>query len=186
VKLDRAGQLTSAIREYQFAISLAPDFAPAHYNLAVAYEQAVQYDLALSSYQNALLADPEMYLAYNNLARLYIVRRGEYREALELLNRAQQRNPSDPLVRYTLLKNHGWALIGLRLYGQAETELRQALSLNAQGAAAYCLLAQVLEERPQPDADAAHTAWENCLRYENSGDEVEAELLDRARERLRH
>lgn len=186
VQLELAGQLTSAIREYQTAISLAPLYAQAHYNLAVTYERAVQYDLALSSYQNALLADPEMYLAYNNLARLYIVRRGEYREALELLNRAQQRDPGDPLVRYTLLKNHGWALIGLQLYGQAETQLRQALSLNSQGAAAYCLLAQVLEERPQPDADAARAAWENCLRYENSGDEVETELLDRARERLQH
>jgi Tfp pilus assembly protein PilF len=186
VQLEQGGQLTTAIGEYQFAISLAPIYAQAHYNLAVAYERAVQYDLALSSYQNALLADPEMYLAYNNLARLYIARRGEYGEALEMLNRAQQRNPSDPLVRYTLLKNHGWALIGLRLYGQAETELRQALSLNIQGAAAYCLLAQVLEERPQPDVVAANTAWENCLRYENSGDEIEGALLDRARERLQH
>ena len=45
--LDETGRLNEAIKAYQAAISLAPTYADAHYNLALAYEKARQPRKAL-------------------------------------------------------------------------------------------------------------------------------------------
>jgi tetratricopeptide (TPR) repeat protein len=145
----------------------------------------LEYDKALSEYQRAIETDERFYDAYNNLARLYILRRSDSTSALALLNAVLERNlglePAHQTgVQYSLLKNRGWANFNLKYYELAETDLRQALALRADGAAAHCLLAQVLEAQGNPRAALAE--WEACLRYEK-GDFVEANWLGLARER---
>jgi tetratricopeptide (TPR) repeat protein len=49
--LDETGRLPEAIRAYEAAISLAPTYADAHYNLALAYEKARQPRKALTHWQ---------------------------------------------------------------------------------------------------------------------------------------
>jgi tetratricopeptide (TPR) repeat protein len=49
--LDETGRLPDAIRAYQSAIALAPTYADAHYNLALAYEKARQPRKALRHWQ---------------------------------------------------------------------------------------------------------------------------------------
>ena len=71
VRQQLAGRITSAIDSYERAISLAPDFALANYNLGAAYDEILQYDKALVEYQTAIQNDPQLYFAYNNLARIY-------------------------------------------------------------------------------------------------------------------
>jgi hypothetical protein len=66
----------------------------------------------------------------------------------------------------------------------AMTDLVHAIDLRSNGAAAHCLLAQVLEAR---DTTAKPTAeWEACLRYAHadSPPQVEATWLATARLRL--
>jgi tetratricopeptide (TPR) repeat protein len=66
------GHLYQAIDDLRRAASLDPGNVQAHYNLAVVFEEAGQYDKAEPEYQSAMALDGKFYPAYNNLARLYI------------------------------------------------------------------------------------------------------------------
>ena len=182
VRQQLAGRITSAIDSYERAISLAPDFALAHYNLGAAYDEILQYDKALVEYQTAIQNDPRLYFAYNNLARLYMLQKRDYVSALRLLDRGVALNPSEPAVKYSLLKNRAWAYLAIKLPGLAETDLRQALLLRPEGAAAHCLLAQVLEARGKV-ADAL-PSWEWCVAYYGPAENVEPDWYATARERV--
>jgi tetratricopeptide (TPR) repeat protein len=173
------GALTRAVASFQRAISADPDFAVGHYNLANAYEESLEYDAAIKEYMTAIQGRPDLYFAYNNLARIYLLRRNDPASALELLRKAQALNPSDVEVRYSLAKNQGWAHLRLNLPHLAESDLRQALALKADGGAAHCLLAQAQEMmRETPVA-----SWEQCAAY-NADRDVEAEWDAVAQERL--
>ena len=182
VRRQEAGRITTAIASYTRAVSLRPDFALAHYNLGSAYEEILQYDKALVEYQTAIQADPQIYLAYNNLAHLYMLQKRDYISALRLTTRGLDLKPAEPAVRYSLYKNRAWAYLGLKLPRLAEADLRQALVARTEGAAAYCLLAQVLELKGRT-ADAL-PAWENCVAYYAPGEGVEPDWYAAARERL--
>jgi tetratricopeptide (TPR) repeat protein len=190
VQYQNQGNYLKAIQQYQRAISLQPDYPQAHYNLGYAFEQMGNYEQAMSAYRVAFQADAEFYAAYNNLAHLALVNE-DYTAALELLQTAFAQNLDsmlqEPLLSeayYTLYKNRGWAYYGLDHLNPAEEELRQALERKKEGAAAYCLLAQVLEAQEPTPADAAiRQAWENCIRYA-PGEHVQATWLARARDSL--
>jgi tetratricopeptide (TPR) repeat protein len=176
--------VTSAIENYQRAISLDADYAEAHYNLGTAYEDVLEYDKAISEYQTALIADRRFSHVTNNLARLYILRRASpssYSSALQLVNDELNRSPKERNLEYSLYKNRGWAYLGLNLHELAERDLRHALTLRADGAAAHCLLAQVLEAQEKPTEALA--AWELCLAYDRH-DFVDAIWLGTAETRL--
>jgi tetratricopeptide (TPR) repeat protein len=168
LRSEQQGNISSAMQDYKRAISLNPDFAQAHYNLADAYEEVLDYDSAQTEYKTAILADPKLYSSYNNLARLYMLRASDFAQALLLLNRSLDNAPGTAagqqipeLIRYTLFKNRGWAYFGLGDYASAEEDLGQALKLRPDGSAAHCLLAQVQEKAGQtPTAE-----WEACLSY---------------------
>ena len=176
------GQVTSAITSYQRSISLHPDYALAHYNLAVAYEEVLDYDKALAEYHTALAADPKMYYVYNNLARLYLLRRQDYASALEMLNDALALEPPEASVRYSLFKNRAWAYVGLNLLTLAETDVRHAQELEPNGAAAHCLLGQMLEAQGKPDE--AVESWERCVGYATPDGSVPPEWYALAQDRL--
>jgi tetratricopeptide (TPR) repeat protein len=184
----RAGRETSAITDFKRAISLKPDFADAHYNLGDTYEEIVEYDMALSEYISAILADPQMYSAYNNLARLYIRHKKQPADALNLLNAALERKTALPTsVQYALLKNRAWANLELGYFEAVKEDLRQAFALMPRGSAAHCLYAQLIErqENSQPDVEMLRGEWESCLRYSNTDDvKPEVDWVSLAKERL--
>lgn len=188
VRQQQIGQVAGAIQSYQRATSLAPNYAAAHYNLGAANEIILAYDPAVTAYQTALHLDPRLYAAYNNLARLYMRQKSDFANALALLDYALDlkldlTDAEQAMVRYALLKNRAWANLGLKYLTLAESDARQALELRPDGAAAHCLLAQVLEAQGQ--AGQATASWESCLRYEKTDVvPVEAQWLALARERL--
>ncbi len=188
LRLQTAGEITSAISSYQRSVNLQPDYAQAHYNLATAYEDVLLYNQAMPEYQKALRADPQMHLAYNNLARLYMLHGHDFTSALELLedglsHQGDLTPETRSRVSYAFLKNRGWAHLGLHYLNLAEADLRAALAQQPTGAAAHCLLGQVLEEKGQNEPV---DEWEACLRYYVPGsDPVEAEWLSHAREHLK-
>ena len=202
---DRGDRLTSAISSYQRAISLHPDYAEAHYNLATAYEEMLEYDAAATEYRTALSSsledrgpaarrNPTRAFAYNNLAHLAMLRDEHYSNALELLNEAFARVPDldrtlQPGVAYTLYKNRGWAKFGLGSYLAAEEDLVRALERNPDGLAALCLLAQALEKQKGREAEA-QAVWETIADHTRAGerkyvpgDYVKTEWLVLAQER---
>ena len=178
--LQQEGQLQEAIRAYQRALSLHPSYAAAHYNLASAYEEIPNYDKALDEYQQAIDADLMFYPAYNNLSRLYILRRRDSGAALRLLDRALSLKPQELSVQYSLYKNYGWASFELHNLGQAEQNLKLAVSLSPDRGAAHCLLAKAIEAQ---GATSPLSEWESCAAYSNQV-EVEPEWRIEAKEYL--
>jgi tetratricopeptide (TPR) repeat protein len=163
VLLQQHGQLQVAIDNYHRAIVLDGTYAEAHYNLADACEEIPNHDKALAEYQRAIDADFEFYPAYNNLSRLYILRRRECGTALRLLDRALELKPQEPAVQYSLHKNYCWANSELRNLSLAEHELKIAVGLDPQRGSAHCLLAKLLDAQGRT-ADA-FPEWETCLAY---------------------
>jgi tetratricopeptide (TPR) repeat protein len=167
VTYQHRGQLTSAIDAYRRAVSLNPRHAIAHFNLAVAYEEQQRYDDAIKAYQSALESQAELDVTYNNLARLYIIRKKDYGAAVELLLRGSSLAQDDE-TRHAIARNLGWAYLMLGRHGDAERELRDAIALKPDRAAAHCLLAQTLEERSakiEIDPGMILDEWRDCLAF---------------------
>ena len=78
------GQIDEAIRLFQEAIRLKPDYADAHNNLGVAFAKKGQIDKAIRLFQEAIRLKPDHADALNNLAK-----------ALELKGKSKART-SDP------------------------------------------------------------------------------------------
>lgn len=142
--------LSRARASYQRAVKLKPGYAQAHYNLALTYED-LQREKAIEEYLIAIRYDSQIYPAYNNLARLYLLRGKDkdYENALNILSQAGDLSPRDENVQYSINKNLGWANYALKHYPMAEMYLRKAISLRTEpgAAAAHCLLAYVLKEQ---------------------------------------
>lgn len=156
-----------AIQNLLRATDLNPADAIAHYNLAVAYQQTKDYDTAEVEYRAAIKWDPAQYLAYSELARLVILRRSDYAEALRLSEaglKTWKTQTSDKSLdefairsQYSLLVMRGWAYLGLQLYRQAENSLNTAIAeaqnvqqpvtsqFHITGAEAVCLKGKLLD-----------------------------------------
>ena len=129
----------------------------------------------------AINTDVTLYPAYNNLARLYLLRRKDPGSALKLLDRGLSQGPQETSVKYSFHKNYGWANLELRNHSRAEQELRLAIQLDPGRGAAHCLLAKVVEGEGK--AAEAHSEWERCLAY-SIQEEVEPEWRNEALERI--
>jgi tetratricopeptide (TPR) repeat protein len=164
----REGNLGSAEKDYQRAISLDEDNIEAHYNLGNLYEDWLEFEKAKKQYQVAI-ADglPQ---AYNNLGRLYIQEK-KYPQAAALLAQglviAEEKN-STPEIKYSLFKNLGWARLQQGRYEEAQQTLQAAIGVArnpdakkyiSNPGAAHCLLAQTLEKLKQP---TALEQWQQC------------------------
>lgn len=175
--------LSRARESYQQAVRLRPGYAQAHYNLATVQED-LDPEKAIGEYLLAIRYDSHIYPAYNNLARLYLLRGkndDDYESALNLLSKAGDLAPQDENVQYSLNKNLGWANYGLKHYAMAEIYLRKAIALRSEqsGAAAHCLLAYVLKEQDKPGvADECF----DCVSLAPGEKDVEARWVSDAQE----
>ncbi|HEY7543537.1 MAG TPA: tetratricopeptide repeat protein, partial [Blastocatellia bacterium] len=142
--------LAHARESYHRAVRLNPAYAQAHYNLATVYED-LHPEKAMDEYLLAIACDSNIYPAYNNLARLYLLRGKEddCQRALDLLSRAVDLSPQLENAQYSINKNLGWANYALKRYSVAEIYLRRAISMKDEdgAASAHCLLAKVLKEQ---------------------------------------
>ena len=106
--------------------------ALANQNAAMAHHAASQFelahgelDLALADARTALIYAPEHPVLLMDVAYLYL-RRSEYRQSLEFLERARRVAPEDPEVS----KLAGWAYYGLNKMEQAVAEWKHSESLR--------------------------------------------------------
>lgn len=70
---------------------------------------------------------------------------------------------NDKNKQATIQAYQGWIQLEQGRYSDAETQLRNAISLNNKLASAHCLLAQVSEK--QNKQNDAKKSWEQCLQY---------------------
>ena len=178
-RAEEKGQLTSAEQNYLKAIALDGNNLDATYNLGNLYEELQNFDNARKYY--IIAAKGGFPDAYNNLARLYILQ-NKYSEAVLLLKdglaliekkerqEQQQANVSNDLnvVKYSILKNLGWAKFKQANYEEAQGFLLGAIGIASvpeiqsyilNPGAANCLLAQVLEAQK---SSGAVEQWRQC------------------------
>jgi tetratricopeptide (TPR) repeat protein len=174
------GDWSSAMSDYQRAISLDPDNAKAHYNLGSLYEVLQDLDKAKTEYKLATQGD--LADAYIDLSRLYI-KETKYSEAASLLYKAEEEwSKLERNDQYELRKNLGWARLMQKLYAEAENQLGMAIEIDAKPASAHCLLAQALEGRG--NSKNAVSEWKICFKFANPRVPEEDAWYGMARKRL--
>lgn len=162
--------LVVAEQKYLKAIALDSDNFDAHYKLATLYEELQDVDLAKKEY---IIAIKGGYLpAYNNLAYWYI-KQDKAIDAISLLEKSwdlvgekeksekfEQLTPKEKLdfrvLKYSLAKNLGWAMLEAEQDEDAEAFLWAAISIAndpevksyvKNPGAAHCLYAKLLEKQ---------------------------------------
>jgi tetratricopeptide (TPR) repeat protein len=109
----KKGLYREAIQEFEKAIALAPDFAPALNRLGMSYAILNDYDHAERYFRKVIELSPGIDQGYLNLGLLYELK-GEPSKALPLLEKAFSLNPENPKTKEYLQK--------LRIGGGKPTE----------------------------------------------------------------
>jgi tetratricopeptide (TPR) repeat protein len=66
------GEYLQAIKSYQEALSLSPEYIPCYDDLAMAYEALERWDLAIQTYEKSIAMVPDYPISRLNLAKLYL------------------------------------------------------------------------------------------------------------------
>jgi tetratricopeptide (TPR) repeat protein len=91
--LKSRGEMNSAAAEYREALTLNPDYAPAHCNLGVIYLDRGQLDAAVSELRIAIGIDPDLAKAHWHLGRV-LRRMGALLEAAAEFDRFAESTPN--------------------------------------------------------------------------------------------
>lgn len=94
----RLGDKQAALREFQTAIALQPNYGDAYHNLANTYTELGQPDKALENYQNALKYNPNLWQSYQNIAAIYFQQK-QFDLALENIQKAINTYPANINLR---------------------------------------------------------------------------------------
>ena len=133
------GDTLGSIAYLEQAIAENPEHYTAYYDLGVARFRLAQQTEAEQAFQKAIdltkgnFAPPQFGLG------AILCQRGEFPQAVTLLQRALDLEPGSAIGKYYL----GWAQFGLNRLIEAERAVEQALLRNANFAQAYSLLARI-------------------------------------------
>ncbi len=138
----RAGHPEKALRHFQEALRLDPQYLPAHTALARLYDRQGKFDLALKHYRQAVQLKPQQASLHNDLG-VCLARAGKLAQAAQALRHAVRLKPQE--VRYR--NNLATVLVHLGQIREAQQHLQ---AVHPPEVAAYnlgYLLAQA--QRPQ-------------------------------------
>ncbi len=157
--LQAQGKLQEAVKIYEKAIQLKPDFAEAYFNRGNALKEIGQLELAVESYEKAIQFKPDYAMAYSNRGNI-LQELGQLTRAIESHDEAIQLKP-DYAEAYC---NRGNALKEIGQLTQAEKSYETAIQFKPDFAMAYCNRGNVLKELGQLDEAARHMqiAVEKC------------------------
>lgn len=122
------GLYDEAIRDYNRALELRPDYQKVYTNRGNAYKKKGLYDEAIRDYNRALELKPDDYMAYNNRGNAYR-EKGLYDEAFRDYNKSIELK-SDYALAY---KNRGKAYEKKGLPDLAERDFKRAEELKKTG-----------------------------------------------------
>ncbi|MFH2144918.1 MAG: tetratricopeptide repeat protein [Candidatus Omnitrophota bacterium] len=96
LQMQKKGDLDGALKYYQKAIEVDPNYATVYNDMGILYEQKEMDEKAKMAYLNALKADPRYIRAHSNLALLY-EKSGDYNKAYyHWKQRVELGKPKDP------------------------------------------------------------------------------------------
>jgi len=96
------GDLSSEVIEaLKQAIRINPDYAVAHFNLGLTYDELGRYNEAIEAYKQAIKINPDDSSTHKSLGVVYY-KLNRYREAVEAFKMAIQIMPSDADAHYGL------------------------------------------------------------------------------------
>lgn len=97
----RRGDKEAALKSFQTAITLKPNYADAYHNLANTHHELGQDDKALENYHKAIEFNPNLWQSYQNIAAIYFNHK-EFDKSLEYIQKAIAINPSNVQLRINL------------------------------------------------------------------------------------
>ncbi len=155
--LDKKGQIDEAIRQYQEALRLKPDYADAHYNLGIALAKKGQIDEAIRQFQEALRLKPDYAEAHYNLG-IALGQKGQTDEAIRQFQEALRLKPDHAEAH----NNLGLALDKKGQIDEAIRQYQEALRLQPDYADAHNNLGVALAKKGQ--SDEAIRQYQEALR----------------------
>jgi predicted Zn-dependent protease len=148
VEADQRGKRDDAIRHYEAALRLAPDYYPAHNNLGSDYLSKADFKMAQAQFEEAIRLNQNDAQAYFNLGNVLVLR-GRYSEAEHVLQEGIKRRPDSAFGQF--LFGSLYSRTG-RLQ-DAEHRLREALQLDSTMSQAHLQLVNLyLQEKRTADA----------------------------------
>ena len=150
--LFQMGKLEEAVKSYQKALTLKPDYADGYNNMGVALKEQGKFDDAIEAHQTALTINPNYAEAYCNLG-LSLKSQGKLNEAIDAYQKALSLKPNDAEIN----KNMGVALKEQGKFDEAIEKCKKAIDLNPNYAEAYNNMGLVLKDQGKfDDAIEAH------------------------------
>jgi tetratricopeptide (TPR) repeat protein len=122
---DREGNRDDAIRHYQKAIAVAPDFYPAHNNLGSDYLGKSDFPAAQAHFEQAIKMNQSDAEAHLNLGNLYLMKK-DYGRAQQSVQEGLKRQPNSALGNFLL----GSIYQRMGKLPEAERALHQALEID--------------------------------------------------------
>jgi tetratricopeptide (TPR) repeat protein len=126
--LNRSGRNTEAVKPLEKCLSLNATDTDALSTLALVYEALDRYDDAYRVYETALKVDSKNSLILNNYAYSLSERGIDLDKALKMAQLAIQLDPKNSAYLDTI----GWVYFKLGDYGEAESYVKEALSIRSQ------------------------------------------------------
>ncbi len=176
-KLEQAGKPEEAIKTYQSAIRLEPQYPEAYQQLGLAYASLNQYPEAVKAFQEVIRLRPQSSLAQGNLGAAYM-KMGRFQEARNAFREAVRLRPDDGEAHYNL----GLALGKLKRDQEALGEFSQAVKLQPDLARAHRNLGlanlnlnrldearQALQEAAALDPKDPQVHYALCVYYARTG-----------------
>lgn len=148
VEADHKGKRDDAMRHYEAALHLAPNYYPAHNNLGSDYLSKADFKSAQAQFEDAIRLNQNDEQAYFNLANVLMIR-GQYPEAEHVLEEGIKRRPDSAFGQFLFgsLYSHTGRL------SEAEQRLKEAMQLDPAMSQAYLQLVNVyLEGKRTSDA----------------------------------
>jgi Tfp pilus assembly protein PilF len=140
------GQLDTAVKRYEKALDIKPDYADAHNNLAITLQKLGQLDEAVKSYEQALVIRPDYAEAFNNLG-IVLKELGQLDTAVKSYERILAIKPDFAEAHYNL----GITLQELGQLDAAVKSYEQALVIRPDYAEAHYNLDFTLQALRQLD-----------------------------------
>jgi tetratricopeptide (TPR) repeat protein len=145
---DAAGKRDEAIRHYEKAVTIAPDYYFAHNNLGSDYQIKSDFPAARKEFQRVVELNQSDAAAYFNLSNVCMLS-GQLPDAKQYLDEGMRRQPDSALGQFLL----GSLNLQLRKFSEAESALRRAMQLDPFMAQARLQLVNLLlKEGRKPDA----------------------------------